>query len=863
MPSDQPDNARPSAAVERGVQSRPARRLRSRVVGITNVLLVLVVVAAVGAAGVRFLDAAVRREAPRVPSTMEDVDWRSPESSEYCLACHKPVGPAMAGLDVEHGHPQNVPLSGEQLAAIRELGTVVGPGNTLICMSCHQLGGEAKTRHMLADTVDNGQLCERCHPGHYARGTPHDLRTSAPDEINRLGETVAEGGPCSACHVSHRYARDFVPCPHDPDGRCTTCHEMFRCAERRARTHMEHPEVRCLECHDPHDMSHGEFLKLPAHELCVSCHQGYASGQVQGMHPVGPMEQPVPDVLIQAGAVVGADLHELTCTVCHSIHEAQNETLLVVSTRANELCLACHEEKLRGFSPDRMLPKHGQRPVLNEMQASVVAGWQRPVSDDGQLLCVSCHRVHGGSAELALVAFPPRYGETCGACHPGHSGVFGTAHDLRTNFPDDTNVAGMSVHTFGACSACHLAHQPARAPSPMPGDPTGHCAACHRAGECAAAEPVEGILHPDTICEDCHDPHERSFGRFLKLDQADLCSECHAEQMRLVGGPHDETQGTSAWKELPVDPLGICLTCHVPHGGERVDLLRVSALSDTDDPDGPCLKCHPGAAWRASSTIAAIHPREVSAAAHTDEELELVARDRDTKLMTCHTCHDPHSSAETRYLLRNKPEDPTAAFCIRCHTSKSLIRHTGHAPKVLAEFGFETTACQPCHAMHAQPDGAWGQMLSPRFLADVCEEVEGGATGCVPCLACHHVDGPAPVRAVAVHPTRAMFNVYAPDAPGYLPLFNAAGHVDPTGQVVCRTCHLSHGCEDLLLRVAQNEELTEAERSAVRTQLRHFVEPNVCTECHGSEARFRFLFFHDPDRRHFDRQDPTAQTYRD
>ena len=94
-----------------------------------------------------------------------------------------------------------------------------------------------------------------------------------------------------------------------------------------------------------------------------------------------------------------------------------------------------------------------------------------------------------------------------------------------------------------------------------------------------------------------------------------------------------------------------------------------------------------------------------------------------------------------------------------------------------------------------------------------------------------------------------MYNMVAPDAEGYLPLFNAAGHVDPAGHVVCRTCHVSHGRLDLLHRVAQSESLSSAEKSAVRTQLRPFLPPNVCTECHGPEARFRFLYFHDPAQR--------------
>ena len=178
---------------------------------------------------------------------MADVDWTSPRSSVYCLGCHWNVGAATAVLDVQRGHSHNVALNETQLGAVRDLGTTVGPGNTLICMSCHTLAATGRP-FMLADTLEDSQLCRRCHPGHYARNTPHDLRRSAPDEKNHRGQTAAEGGPCSACHLAHSYARTIIPSPLDPDGYCITCHQAFGVAADRAPTQiMQHPESHCLQ----------------------------------------------------------------------------------------------------------------------------------------------------------------------------------------------------------------------------------------------------------------------------------------------------------------------------------------------------------------------------------------------------------------------------------------------------------------------------------------------------------------------------------------------------------------------------------------------------------------------------------------
>ena len=826
-----------------------ARRQLGRFGALIHALAVVVMLASASYASLMLIQAAARREPPRLPSTMEEVDWSSPESSVYCLACHKPVGPAMAGLDVEHGHPQNVPLNDPQLQAVADMGTTAGHDGILICISCHTLDEQRVGTYMLADMLNGGRFCERCHPGHYARGTPHDLRNSAPDERNRLGQTAAEGGPCSACHLAHRYARDFEPCEHDPDGRCTTCHQMHRCAAGHARPTMEHPEERCLECHDPHDMSHGEFLKQPASDLCIRCHEGFAGGVPAGMHPLGHMDDPIPAKLIEAGAAVQSDAHELTCLVCHSMHSADYTPLLLLRPDSNDLCLSCHADKRGDAASQGITPRHGQHPTLNADQQEIVRNWGTRVGPNGELLCVSCHRVHGSNSKVSLLAFQPQYGETCGACHPHHDGVFGSSHDLRTNFPDERNVAGATTSERGACSACHLSHRFARAAAPGPGDPSGQCLTCHQTGQCAENSRIDGANHPETVCTDCHNPHERRQPSYLAADQVTLCGECHADQVRLVGGPHDSGQKPDQWPATAHAPGGACLSCHVPHGGAREDLFRVRGPEPVGNHDDVCLVCHADAGWEANSAIAAIHPHKVSPEQQKVDPTLVPQDDAGNMRIGCRTCHDPHGGAAPVHLARVAPDRPTESLCLHCHEKKEYVKLTGHSSESLRRFGFDIDSCKPCHAMHDSRDGSWGQMLSPRFLLDQCEGQDGTGGDCVPCLACHRPDGPAPARTNATHPDKEMYNMVAPDSAGYLPLFNADGHVDPAGHVACRTCHVSHGRLDLLRRVAQNESLSPGEKSAVRTQIRPFIPPNICTECHGPEARLRFLYFHTPERR--------------
>jgi predicted CXXCH cytochrome family protein len=812
-----------------------------------NTLLVVAVLSILVWLATPFLRMVSQPHKPVWPSTMEEVDWHAPDSSKYCLSCHGEVGRATGGLAVLRGHSQNVPLNADQQAAVAKMGTVMGPGNTLICMSCHQLERNPTRPYMLADTLENSQLCQNCHPGHYARGTVHDLRQSAPEEVNRLGMTVSEGGPCSACHLAHSFARELASSDLDPEGYCLPCHAEYQVAGHHARKTMEHPESRCRECHDPHDTTHGEFLADDPERLCVKCHQGYADGSAGGMHPVGNTGVAIPESL----RTVASDAHAsvLSCAVCHDTHEAAHESLLRLTPETNELCLACHKDKLLEHSHDGVLPLHGQQPHLDEQQRNVVASWGNPVGPEGELLCVSCHGVHNAVPGTQVLSFKPKYGETCSACHPNHEGVVGSPHDLRIDFPELPNAAGLLPVEAGVCSPCHMAHQFPRARVPTPADPGGQCITCHREGECGQEKYTGAPDHPKTTCLDCHDPHQRAYGSFLKSEATQLCAECHPDLQTVNGGPHDIHLASDVWPAEALDIADACLSCHVPHGGERDDLFRFRVPTGLGNHDGVCLSCHHDTAWDADSAVAAIHPRKIDPG-QAQVDLALVPTDaHGEKRMGCRTCHDPHGGAEPAHLARVAADEDTSRLCTDCHQQKRLMRYTGHSAESLANAGYVTDSCKPCHAMHAKRDGSWGELLSPRFLEDYRPAQAAQQADFLPCIACHSSSGHAPERQFTPHPEAMTNNIFPPDSPGYMPLFDEDGHVDQNGQVTCRTCHISHGRIDLLERIDQRGELSASEQRALKSQVRPFVSPNICIICHGEMARLLFLEYHHPQRR--------------
>ena len=126
---------------------------------------------------------------------------------------------AKTGAASERQERQAASAASQQAAAVAAMGTKLGPDEKLICLSCHKLHHGKSGRFMLADDLTEGRFCIQCH----SEKTPvleslHDLRTNRPEEKNRLGMTPHTGGPCSACHMFHRYARSPEPSALDPGG---------------------------------------------------------------------------------------------------------------------------------------------------------------------------------------------------------------------------------------------------------------------------------------------------------------------------------------------------------------------------------------------------------------------------------------------------------------------------------------------------------------------------------------------------------------------------------------------------------------------------------------------------------------------
>ena len=74
----------------------------------------------------------------------------------------------------------------------------------IVCRTCHKPHHATDRAFLLAEFTVKDSLCVQCHRDH-ARiaGSPHDLKVSAPEYTNMLGETSTHAGLCSPCHSVH------------------------------------------------------------------------------------------------------------------------------------------------------------------------------------------------------------------------------------------------------------------------------------------------------------------------------------------------------------------------------------------------------------------------------------------------------------------------------------------------------------------------------------------------------------------------------------------------------------------------------------------------------------------------------------
>jgi len=772
-------------------------------------------------------------------SRYESLLIRSGKDSSLCLECHRDKEVLTPAGQKRPVHVVNVlPETAIVPEDLLRRGAQLGPSGELICETCHKVHKNKFAPQLLLLKQDRKSgLCLTCHPDKkYIAETKHNLELTAPSEKNLEGNTVADAGVCSACHLPHKAARELSGLGDYTAQLCISCHSTGKVAGKVNLTGTTHPL-------DVYPFALGEANPI--------------------LKTISVSKENLTLPLFNKNGVRNRN-GRMTCSTCHDTHRpppqaasveseaTQAQTPKFLRKAALKLCAECHDDKFGIADTKHNLSKTAPeaKNILNQTPSEsglcgtchLVHGarkgflWARPVAaQEGQQtipgLCVSCHN-ETGIAQKKL---------TAGVSHP--TDVSPSEKGQTPALPLFDRQGNLSAKGGITCQTCHDPH---RWNSDSPD-----------------IEPVKG------------DPQvTKRFSSFLRISSPKICGECHRENFQVADTKHDLSKTAPQEKNIlnqTSSESGLCGSCHLVHNAQKSFLWAREMTVERDDVvQGLCIGCHNPESMAAKKTIHDYsHPLDIMPS-ETGLSTTLPLFDRAGKvsakgILTCHTCHNPHrwnpagaSAAEAateegtaqNSFLRQQ-NSPSAKLCENCHSGQGVVEKTDHdllitAPTVANSQGQTPAAsgnCGACHLVHNAPNPVklWARPLS--------------SAGSIPqslCISCHSSKGPvsSKVPRIATHPEDVVIIDLEITQGGrfhYLPLFDPVnGNRVTAGNLSCPSCHNVHQWDP---KSHSKGEGINLEGSAMNSFLRAPSDRLMCIDCHGPDALVKYLYFHDPEKR--------------
>ncbi|MGD2096436.1 MAG: cytochrome c3 family protein [Desulfobacterales bacterium] len=767
-------------------------------------------------------------------SPTESLLAKPSDDSSLCLACHQDLSPLTPNGQKRPVHVVNVvPKTASIPVSLEQDGARRGKSGEIICLTCHRVHKNKAEPHLLVvEKGEKDQFCLLCHADKkYIGETKHNLAVSAPREKNLEGKTAAEAGVCSACHLPHKPARQLTGEGDYTARLCMSCHSKGGVAEKVNLIGTTHP------------LSVYPFAKRETDSLRTT---------------ISVQKEELRLPLYDANGVRNID-GKMTCSTCHETHQsppqaagARKKIKSFLRELTPQICKECHRDKflITDTKHNLKISAPAEKNILKQTPA-----------ESG--LCGSCHLVHGPQknflwARASLAEDKQKGAESlCISCH-NETGIAkkkvhrGYSHPMRISVPQK-----------GATKALPLFDRHGKI-SPKG---TMNCQTCH---DPHRWQPVSSAAK--TVREDPE--ASKRFSSFLREASPKICDECHHEKFQIANTDHDLSRSAPEAKNMVKQTAaesGLCGSCHLVHNAQKT-FLWARSLKDLQDEGVQklCVSCHNAEGPAAKKTLSGYsHPLNITPSEKgISTTLPLFDKDGQSMkrgLMTCQTCHDSHrwspsstdpakghfgveGNAQNSFLRISNSPLPT--LCENCHPQQGVVAKTDHdlllsAPQSknsLDEVPAESGVCGTCHLVHNSQIHVklWARPLSG-----------GGGIIEQMCNSCHSKAGPANIKVplIASHPDNVLIinrqkNIWGEDK--YLPLFDGStGKRIKVGNISCPSCHNAHQWDTR----SKSKGKGTREGSAMNSFLRAPSYQLICNDCHGPDALFKYLYFHDPTKR--------------
>jgi len=589
-------------------------------------------------------------------------------NSALCLDCHEDkniFGPEgmRKPLHVINVPPQKVKIPTELI----HKGAKTGYQGSITCLTCHKVhDNKTQEQFLLIMRNEKSSLCLTCHlDKEYLLSSKHNLSHSAPGERNLQGQTAAEGGICSPCHLAHKPARNLGGKEDFTTRLCLSCHSKGNIGEKVIPRGYTHPvSVSPFEKKEenpffaPVDAEKGK-LALPLFNsynvqdengklTCSTCHEPHglprdstktqAAKSGEGSKTKSLLRQESPDICRQC--------HSSKFDLANSKHDLSNlppEETEMLKSRGPEpgICGSCHLV----HGPERGYLWTGE-------------GSSKTKGASAEALCTGCHNERGLASKKVVKGYS----------HPVN--ISPAEKGLATTLPLYNGKGKTSKDGLLTCQTCH--------------DP-------HRWDPLRASLGDHLDIEPD------------SQNRFLRLENSPsptLCENCHPDKARVEKTDHDLIITAPANRNImgqtPAQS-GTCGVCHLVHNSKnKIKLWAQEFGQGTDVMARMCNSCH-SASGSAKNKVPPIgyHPQ--------DKLVDLSAKIKSTENylplydpisgdpaiagnISCASCHNVHQwdpnrttkgegvnlegNATNSFLRINSPD----LMCKDCHGFQALLK---------------------------------------------------------------------------------------------------------------------------------------------------------------------------------------------